>query len=142
MVLLPGLYAACDIDIVCLILWNVLLTTIIANIFLRTDNRIICLWFFGGPLGFPGFGSGINCPKVNSVGFTPVSAILFSISAIILFISSGLFLMSSAGMLSQPVLLLSLSFLLPFYFITAYGFFEFLWFYVWNGVGVFLLKDV
>ena len=91
MVLLPGLYAACDIDIVCLILWNVLLTTIIANIFLRTDNRIIGLRFFGGPLGFPGFGNGINCPKVNSVGFIPVSAILFSISAIMLFISSGLF---------------------------------------------------
>ena len=56
-----------------------------ANIFLKTDKRIMGLRFFGGPLGLPGLGKGINCPKVNSVGFSPVSAILFSISAIMFF---------------------------------------------------------
>ena len=74
-VLLPGLYAACDIEIVCLSLLKVLFTTIMASIFLKTDRRIIGLRFLGGPLGLPGFGNGINCPRVSSFGFTPVSAI-------------------------------------------------------------------
>ena len=108
-VLLPGLYAACDIDIVCLILLNVLFTTIIAKIFLKTDNKITGLRFFGGPLGFPGFGSGMSCPNVSSVGFFPVSAILLRMSAIWSCIMFGLCLTSSAWILSHPVLLLSFS---------------------------------
>ena len=59
-VLLPGLYAACDIDIVFLTLLNVLLTTIIARIFLNTESNITGLKFLVGPLGFPGLGNGIS----------------------------------------------------------------------------------
>ena len=80
-VLLPGLYAAWVFFISFLIVSKVLSITIIARIFLRIDKSIIGLRFFTGPLGLPGFGSGINCPKLSSIGLLPVSAIWFNISA-------------------------------------------------------------
>ena len=64
-----------------LIVSKVLSIVIIARIFLRIDKSIIGLRFFTGPLGLPGFGSGINCPKLNYIGLLPVFAIWFNISA-------------------------------------------------------------
>ena len=52
----------------------------ITRIFLRIDNCIIGLMFFTGPLDIPGFGSGINFPKLSFIGLLPVSAIRFNIS--------------------------------------------------------------
>ena len=46
-----------------------------ANIFLRIDKSITGLRFFTGPLGLPGLGRGINCPRLSSNGLFPVSAI-------------------------------------------------------------------
>ena len=46
------------------------------------DSSITGLRFLTGPLGLPGLGKGISCPRLNSKGLTPVSAISFSISAI------------------------------------------------------------
>ena len=65
-----------------LMVLNVLFTTIIANIFLRMDNNITGLRFLTGPLGLPGLGKGISCPKLSSKGLSPVSAISFNICAI------------------------------------------------------------
>ena len=53
---------------------KLLSTTIIANIFLRTDKRIIGLKFLTGPFGLFGLGRGISWPKLNSKGLFPVSA--------------------------------------------------------------------
>ena len=82
-VLLPGLYAACVIFISDLIMLKVLFITIIANIFLKIDSRIMGLRFFTGPLGLPGLGRGINCPRLSCIGLSPVSATLFRICAIL-----------------------------------------------------------
>ena len=53
-----------------------------ANIFLRTDKRIIGRRFDVGPFGFPGFCSAVKIPCVISFGCFPVAAILLYISAI------------------------------------------------------------
>ena len=47
---------------------KVLFTTIIVNLFLRMDSNITGLRFLTGPLGLPGLGKGINCPKLSSKG--------------------------------------------------------------------------
>ena len=56
----------------------------IARIFLRIDNSIIGLRFFTGPLGLPGVGSWINCPKLSSrsrsIGLLPVSVMCSKIT--------------------------------------------------------------
>ena len=54
------------------------------------------LKFLTGPFGLPGLGKGINCPRLSSKGLFPVSAILFSMSAMCSNTISGLFLTSSA----------------------------------------------
>ena len=46
------------------------------------DSSITGLRFSTGPLGLPGLGKGISCPKLNSKGFTPIYAISFNMSAI------------------------------------------------------------
>ena len=55
-------------------------------------------------MGFLGLGSGIKWPCFISLGCSPVSAAIFSISAISSFISMGPALTSSTGKLSGPVL--------------------------------------
>ena len=94
-VLRPGLYAAWDIDMTFLKRLNVLSTTIIARIFLRTDNKMTGLRFFTGPFGLFGFGNGIRCPILISSGYLPVSATWLRISAIYRWIKSGLYLINS-----------------------------------------------
>ena len=79
-----------------LIVSKLLLTTIMANIFLSIDKSMIGLRFFTGPFGLPGLGRGMSCPKLSSKGLFPVPAILFKICAIWLKTVSGLFLTSSA----------------------------------------------
>ena len=82
--------------------------TIIASIFLRIESNIIGLRFFTGPLGLPGLGSGISCPKLSSIGLFLVSAILFKIWAICSNTISGLYFSNSALISSHPGLLLFL----------------------------------
>ena len=79
-----------------LIVAKLLLTTIIAKIFLSMDRSIIGLRFLTGPFGLPGLGRGISCPKLSSKGLFPVSAMLFRICAICSKTISGLFLTNSA----------------------------------------------
>ena len=64
--IVPGLYAACDTDITVRILWNVLLTTMIAKIFIRIDSNVISLKFFNGTFGLFGLGNGVSCPNFFS----------------------------------------------------------------------------
>ena len=52
-----------------------------ANIFLRTDKRIIGRRFDVGPFGFPGFCSALKIQYVISFGCFPVAAILLYVSA-------------------------------------------------------------
>ena len=85
-VLIDGFYCsehALVIFISDLIMLKVLFITIIANIFLKIDSRIMGLRFFTGPLGLPGLGRGINCPRLSCIGLSPVSATLFRICAIL-----------------------------------------------------------
>ena len=91
----PGLYAAWDIDMTFLKRSDVLPTTIIARIFLRTDNKMTVLRFFAGPFGLFGFGNGIRCPNLISSGYLPVSATWLRISVIYWWITSGLYLFNS-----------------------------------------------
>ena len=51
-----------------------------ANIFLRTDKRIIGRRFDVGPFGFPGFCSALKIPGMISFGCFPVAAILLYVA--------------------------------------------------------------
>ena len=108
----PGLYAAWDIDMTFLKRSNVLPTTIIARIFLRTDNKMTGIRFFAGPFGLFGFGYGIMCPNLISSGYLPVSATWLRISAIYWWITSGLYSINFVCTLSHPGLLLSFTFIM------------------------------
>ena len=66
-VLLPSLYSDWEFFI------SSLLIVIIATTFHSIDSSIIGLRFWS--LRFPVFGSGLNCPKLSSIGVLPVSAI-------------------------------------------------------------------
>ena len=66
-----------------------------ANIFLRTDKRIIGRRFDVGPFGFPGFCSALKIPCVISFGCFPVAAILLYIAAIFSYTTSGEYFVSS-----------------------------------------------
>ena len=108
---LPGLYAAWLTLIAFLTLSNILCTIAIARIFLRTERRIIGRRLLHGPWGFLGLGSGRRCPFLISLGYSPVSAAVFRISAICSWIIGGATFINSAGKLSGPVLLLFLNLL-------------------------------
>ena len=57
--------------------WDMLLFIIqTANIFQRTDKRIVGRRFDVGPFGFPGFCSALKIPCVISFGCFPVTALL------------------------------------------------------------------
>ena len=60
-----------------------------ANIFLRTDKRIIGRRFDVGPFRFPGFCSALKIPCLISFGCFPVAAILLYIAAIFSYTTSG-----------------------------------------------------
>ena len=101
----PSLYAAWDWGIICSrTLSFILLITQIAKIFLRIDSRIIGLRFSGGPFFFPGFCNGVRCPIFISLGYSPVSAELFSRSAICSYMTSGAYFKCSVLRESHPAL--------------------------------------
>ena len=76
-----------------------------------TERRIIGCRLVHGPWGLLGLGSGRRCPSLISLGYSPVSAAVFSISAICSWTIGGATFISSAGGLSWPVLLLFLNLL-------------------------------
>ena len=100
-VLRPGLYAAWDVDMTFLKWSNVLPMTIIARIFLRTENKMTGLRFFTGSFGLFGFGNGIRCPNLISSGYLPVSATWLRISPIYW---SGLYLINSVFSCDQAAI--------------------------------------
>ena len=100
-VLRPGLYAAWDVDMTFLKWSNVLPMTIIARIFLRTENKMTGLRFFTGSFGLFGFGNGIRCLNLISSGYLPVSATWLRISAIYW---SGLYLINSVFSCDQAAI--------------------------------------
>ena len=75
-------YAAWDMGIAVSYLELILFIIQTANIFLRTNKRIIGQGFNVGPFCFPGFCSAIKIPCMISSGCFPVAAILLYISAI------------------------------------------------------------
>ena len=70
-------YAAWDMGIAESNLELILFITQTANIFLRTNKRIIGRIFDVGPFGCPSFCSVLKIPCVISFGCFPVAAILF-----------------------------------------------------------------
>ena len=83
---------------------HALLIIHIANVFLNSDSRITGRRLAGGLFLLPGFGRGVSIPVSISVGCCPVSAAMFSSSAISLVIDGGAYLISSADISSMPAL--------------------------------------
>ena len=81
-------YAAWDMGIAESNLELILFIIQTANIFLRTDKRIIGRRFDVGPFGFPGFCSALKIPCVISFGCFPVTAISLYIAAIFSYTTS------------------------------------------------------
>ena len=103
---LPALYAACSTGMLLSTLSPILLIRHIARTFLSMESRIIGLRFDSGPLGFPGFCSGVKMPSFISLGYSPVFDISFKILAISFGVSSPPYLSCSALISSPPGLLL------------------------------------
>ena len=95
--LLPGLNVAWVFNYLFLMISKVLLIVVIATTFLSINSGIVGLKFLTGPLDLPGFGSSINCSKLSFSGLMPVSAVLFSISAMNSRIMVGLLFRRSAS---------------------------------------------
>ena len=82
-----------------------------ARIILSVDNKLICLEYSAGPLGFP-----VGCPSLISLWYSPVSTISLSSTTISSLIYLGAYFKCSARNLSHPLLLLFLMTWLRFQF--------------------------
>ena len=85
----------------------------IVNIFLKIDSNMIG-WILNFTFFFGAFSSGVRIPLLISWGYSPVSDVFWSSSAICWCNSFDPYLMYSDLMSSLPVLLLFLSFLAAF----------------------------
>ena len=88
-------YAAWDMGIAESHLELILFVIQSANIFLRTDKRIISQRFDVGPFVFPGFCSALKIPCMISFGCFLVETMFLYISAIFSYTTSGEYFINS-----------------------------------------------